>query len=225
LTDLYRVLQVDPSADAEVVEAAYRRLARKFHPDVSARADAEARIRELNSAYEVLGDAGRRAAYDARRARRARTPVRIVEPARGPVAADRSQPAAAAPRRVEPPMLRRPVLAATAAGLAASVAVAALSAELFSAATIDRGAAEPPGVVVVSSPREAPAMFEPAPRRATATPSGWPPPIYVVAGAEAAAPPRPAVDVFTRLVGAARRVTGRLQGPTPPDRPYNPTPP
>jgi hypothetical protein len=223
LTDLYRVLQVDPSADAEVVEAAYRRLARKFHPDVSARADAEARIRELNSAYEVLGDATRRAAYDGARTRRARTPVRVVEPARGRVATNR--PVASAARRVDVPLLRRPVLAATAAGLAASVAVAALSAELFSAATIDRGAAEPPGVVVVSSPREAPAMFEPAPRRATATPSGWPPPIYVVAGAEAAAPPRPAVDVFTRLVGAARRVTGRLQGPTPPDRPYNPTPP
>jgi hypothetical protein len=223
LTDLYRVLQVDPSADAEVVEAAYRRLARKFHPDVSAHADAEARIRELNSAYEVLGDAVRRAAYDAARARRAGTPLRLVEPGRGRAATERRPPVAAVPRRADPPLLRRPVLAATATGLAASVAVAALSAQLFSAATIDRGASGSVAVVVVSSPREDPVALEPVPRRATATPSGWPPPIYGVA--EAKAPAAASVDLFTRFVGAARRVTGRLQGPTPPERPYNPTPP
>src|SRR5262245_29048109 len=66
--DLYRVLQVDPGADADVLEAAYRRLARKYHPAVSAAPDAEARMRELDDAYATLRDPYRRAAYDRARA-------------------------------------------------------------------------------------------------------------------------------------------------------------
>ena len=53
-----------PNADQEVVEAAYRRLARKYHPDVSSDPDAAARMRRLNEAYAVLGDPQRRARYD-----------------------------------------------------------------------------------------------------------------------------------------------------------------
>jgi curved DNA-binding protein CbpA len=51
-----------------VIEAAYRRLARKYHPDVSQSPNAEARMRELNAAYEVLRDPTRRADYDQTRA-------------------------------------------------------------------------------------------------------------------------------------------------------------
>ncbi len=69
--DLYKVLQVDPEAEPEVVQAAYRRLARKYHPDVAsdatAAASAAARMSEINEAWEVLGDPHRRAAYDADR--------------------------------------------------------------------------------------------------------------------------------------------------------------
>jgi curved DNA-binding protein CbpA len=63
-TDLYRVLNVDPVADAEVIRAAYRALARRDHPDVSADPAASSKMAELNAAFEVLGDAERRAAYD-----------------------------------------------------------------------------------------------------------------------------------------------------------------
>lgn len=77
--DLYRILQVDPAAEPEVVEAAYRRLALKYHPDVSSAPDAAGRMRDLNMAYEVLGDRDRRAAYD-----RGRGPARVSVQRRGP---------------------------------------------------------------------------------------------------------------------------------------------
>jgi curved DNA-binding protein CbpA len=68
-TDFYKVLNVDPDADAEVIRVAYRALARRDHPDVNADPAASSRMAELNAAFEVLGDARRRAAYD--RSRRA----------------------------------------------------------------------------------------------------------------------------------------------------------
>jgi curved DNA-binding protein CbpA len=65
--DLYRVLQVDPSADPDVIEAAYKRLARRFHPDHN-RGDpsAEERMKRINEAFRVLGKPHLRAEYDAR---------------------------------------------------------------------------------------------------------------------------------------------------------------
>ena len=65
MKDYYAILQVSPSAEQEVIEAAYRRLARKYHPDVYSGPDAAHRMRELNEAYEILGDPRRRAEYDA----------------------------------------------------------------------------------------------------------------------------------------------------------------
>ena len=62
--DLYADLQVDPKAQPEVIEAAYRRLARIYHPDVSKSADAGEVMRRLNLAYEVLSNAAKRAEYD-----------------------------------------------------------------------------------------------------------------------------------------------------------------
>jgi curved DNA-binding protein CbpA len=62
--DLYKVLNVDPGADAEVIRVAYRALARRDHPDVSADPAASRKMAELNVAFEVLGDAERRAVYD-----------------------------------------------------------------------------------------------------------------------------------------------------------------
>jgi curved DNA-binding protein CbpA len=65
--DLYRVLQVDPSADPEVIEAAYKRLALKYHPDHNrGDAQAEALMKRINEAYRVLGKRDLRANYDAR---------------------------------------------------------------------------------------------------------------------------------------------------------------
>lgn len=62
--DYYGVMGVQPEASAEEIKRAYRRLARKYHPDVSKEPDAEARFKELGEAYEVLKDPVRREQYD-----------------------------------------------------------------------------------------------------------------------------------------------------------------
>ncbi len=59
--DYYHALQVDPEAEPEVIQAAYRRLAHKHHPDIGGD---DARMQELNEAYAVLVDPDRRADYD-----------------------------------------------------------------------------------------------------------------------------------------------------------------
>lgn len=68
--DFYKVLQVDPSAELEVIKSAYRVLARKYHPDRNASSDAADRMKRLNRAYAVLSDAAQRAAYDRTRSAR-----------------------------------------------------------------------------------------------------------------------------------------------------------
>ncbi|MBI4693022.1 MAG: DnaJ domain-containing protein [Gammaproteobacteria bacterium] len=62
--DYYKVMGVADDASAEEIKKAYRRLARKFHPDVSKEPDAEARFKEVGEAYEVLKDPAKRAEYD-----------------------------------------------------------------------------------------------------------------------------------------------------------------
>jgi curved DNA-binding protein len=62
--DYYSVLGVARTAAAEDIKKSYRRLARKYHPDVSKEKDAEQKFKELQEAYEVLKDPEKRAAYD-----------------------------------------------------------------------------------------------------------------------------------------------------------------
>jgi len=62
--DYYETLGVPRDATQDAVKQAYRKLARKYHPDVSKLADAEARFKELGEAYAVLKDPEKRAAYD-----------------------------------------------------------------------------------------------------------------------------------------------------------------
>lgn len=62
--DYYKILGVTRTSSADEIKKSYRRLARKFHPDVSKEKDAEARFKEVQEAYEVLKDPEKRAAYD-----------------------------------------------------------------------------------------------------------------------------------------------------------------
>jgi curved DNA-binding protein len=62
--DYYQILGVSRDAPEEAIKKAYRRLARKYHPDVSKESGAEEQFKEVSEAYEVLRDAEKRAAYD-----------------------------------------------------------------------------------------------------------------------------------------------------------------
>ncbi|MCU0477904.1 MAG: J domain-containing protein [Chloroflexi bacterium] len=62
--DPYRLLQVHPEADAEIIQVAYRKLAQRHHPDVAAGPEAARRMAELNAARDLLLDPVARAAYD-----------------------------------------------------------------------------------------------------------------------------------------------------------------
>lgn len=62
--DYYKILGVATDADLKAIKTAYRKLARKFHPDVSSETDAAERFKEVAEAYEVLGDEKKRAEYE-----------------------------------------------------------------------------------------------------------------------------------------------------------------
>nr|MDQ2695875.1 DnaJ domain-containing protein [Pseudomonadota bacterium] len=62
--DYYQTLGVSRTASAEEIKKAYRRLARKYHPDVSKEPNAEKRFKEVSEAYEVLHDPDKRQTYD-----------------------------------------------------------------------------------------------------------------------------------------------------------------
>jgi len=90
--DHYRMLQVDPSAEVDVIQAAYRVLARRFHPDL---AGDDAVMKRLNAAWEVLGDKARRAEYDRTRSNggdRAQTAIVTSDPSVRPVSPDHAGP-------------------------------------------------------------------------------------------------------------------------------------
>jgi DnaJ domain len=105
--NLYEVLQVSSNASPEVIQAAYRALARSYHPDVNPSPDAAYQMRQLNAAYSVLSDATRRARYDAVRLRpmRARgdaqprpsAPAAAAEVTRGPARGSGTRPPSISP--------------------------------------------------------------------------------------------------------------------------------
>lgn len=61
---LYDVLMVSPEADQEVITVVYRHLAKRYHPDTHGSPDAQARMMEVNEAYDILSDPSKRARYD-----------------------------------------------------------------------------------------------------------------------------------------------------------------
>jgi curved DNA-binding protein CbpA len=94
--DYYKILQVDPSADPEIIVVAYRRLAMKYHPDTNGAPDAGRLMQDINEAYRILSDPDSRARYDAERAwHRERHAAayggnaRPASPAQAPAAPDR----------------------------------------------------------------------------------------------------------------------------------------
>jgi curved DNA-binding protein CbpA len=98
--DPYKVLQVDPEAEDEVVQAAYRRLARKYHPDLTGTPEAAARMASINAAWEMVGDPASRARYD--RARAASMTATGAGPATHTTAARQASPPTE-PRPPTPP--------------------------------------------------------------------------------------------------------------------------
>jgi curved DNA-binding protein len=61
---LYKTLEVSPSASESEIKKAYRKLARKYHPDVNKEASAEEKFKEINAAYEILSDKEKKVQYD-----------------------------------------------------------------------------------------------------------------------------------------------------------------
>jgi curved DNA-binding protein CbpA len=76
--DPYRLLQVHPEADAEIIQVAYRKLAQRYHPDVTRDPEAASHMAELNAARDLLLDPVARAAHD--RARHAAGPAAAPPP-------------------------------------------------------------------------------------------------------------------------------------------------
>ncbi|MBL7480438.1 DnaJ C-terminal domain-containing protein [Legionella bononiensis] len=62
--DYYKIMGVSPDASDKDIKTAYRKLARKYHPDISKEADAEEKFKEMGEAYEILRDPVKRAEYD-----------------------------------------------------------------------------------------------------------------------------------------------------------------
>jgi curved DNA-binding protein CbpA len=93
--DLYRILQVDPAAQPAVILAAYRALARMWHPDQTG-SDTGGAMALINRAYAVLRDPEQRGVYDRERASGATSPATV--PIRTPPPADARRPAAAPDR-------------------------------------------------------------------------------------------------------------------------------
>ena len=106
--DLYKLLQVDSEADPDVIQAAYRRLALKFHPDAGGGPDSAARMVAINAAWEVLGDPVRRGVYDrlreqARAAGAAPSSAGSAPSSAGPASATTSRSSAPPPARPAAP--------------------------------------------------------------------------------------------------------------------------
>jgi curved DNA-binding protein CbpA len=102
--DAYKVLQVDPEAEDEVIQAAYRRLARKYHPDLARQPEAAARMAAINDAWALIGKPAARAAYDRARRPSGSSAVASDRPASAPAPSQPPPAAGEEPATVQPPV-------------------------------------------------------------------------------------------------------------------------
>ena len=110
--DPYKILQVDPEAEDEVIQAAYRRLAQKYHPDRSTGQEAIDRMVAINAAWETIGDPKRRASFDRARDAAGRRPQPTTPPGAprengGGTASPSARPPDSAPSGGSPPVQPR----------------------------------------------------------------------------------------------------------------------
>lgn len=238
--DAYRVLQVDPAAEPEIIEAAYWRLARKYHPDVYRGRDATTRMREINAAHAIIGDARERQQHDReRKAARERRRItrestasfapRATDEHRGRIAKDRrTTPVAASPAnpgipdRPTSPLRKfgttRPPMRIGLFGVAIAIGLAALVASFF-VPEERRADNREPGTVVVVESRAAPSPTAITyTRRDTRGQSDSPPPLPTFPSSAGDAAGAGAVDWFRRLIGRPQS-EARIAGPRTPERP------
>ena len=100
--DHYEILGLSQTATPEEVKKKYRTLARRYHPDVNPNPDAERMITRINEAYHILGDADRRALYDAERMLRAHSDAAFRAASKSAARPDTRQAERAAPRPAPP---------------------------------------------------------------------------------------------------------------------------
>jgi curved DNA-binding protein CbpA len=105
--DPYKILQVDPEAEDEVIQAAYRRLAQKYHPDRSTGQAAIDRMVAINAAWETIGDPKRRATFDLARSAALAQPT-PASPTSGAPGANASGPSSPTGRQAGPVPARPP---------------------------------------------------------------------------------------------------------------------
>jgi DnaJ-class molecular chaperone len=67
--DYYHILGITPDANLKSIKAAYRQMARQYHPDTQTDESSEERMKQVNEAYDVLSDARKRKVYDRKRKR------------------------------------------------------------------------------------------------------------------------------------------------------------
>jgi len=103
--DYYEILQVSPSAESEVIEAAYKKLAQKYHPDVNRSSMAAGKMKKINIAHDVLRDPVQRKKYHAEwvQQRGEKTSYAETSPPTKPKPSSKSQP-----RQKQPDTTRKP---------------------------------------------------------------------------------------------------------------------
>ena len=106
--DHYEILGLAQTATPEEIKKKYRTLARRYHPDVNPNADAERMITRINEAYHILGDADRRALYDAERMLRSHADAAFRASSKSAARPDAKQASKTAERPASRPAATRP---------------------------------------------------------------------------------------------------------------------